>query len=52
MTHEFGHWLYLLDNYDQQNCSEVTMYGYIVIGETKKTSLETANKDAINWQYP
>ncbi len=52
MTHEFGHWLYLVDNYDEPNCGEVTMYGYISTGETKKTSLESADENAINWQYP
>jgi hypothetical protein len=52
MTHEFGHWLDLKDNYDSQNCGEITMYGYIDTGETKKTSLENADRDGINWQYP
>lgn len=52
MTHEFGHWLYLIDIYDLQNCGEVTMYGYVAIGETKKISLEAADQNAINWQYP
>jgi len=52
MTHEFGHWLYLINIIDQQNCSEVTMYEYINPGETKKISLESADVDAISWQYP
>ncbi|WKZ36921.1 MAG: hypothetical protein QY332_03155 [Anaerolineales bacterium] len=51
MTHEFGHWLLLNDIYDI-NCSHVTMYGGISTGETNKISLETADKEAINWQYP
>jgi len=52
MTHEFGHWLFLVDNYDQVNCSEVTMYGYVVHGETKKISLEIPDENGINFQYP
>jgi len=51
MTHEFGHWLNLADQYGS-SCSEVTMYGYISLGETKKITLEDADKNAINWQYP
>lgn len=51
MVHEFGHWLYLADMYDT-NCAEVTMYGYSSTDETKKITLETADEDAINWQYP
>lgn len=51
-THEFGHWLSIHDTYDNQNCGDVTMYGFIAINETKKISLESADEAAINWQYP
>ncbi len=51
MTHEFGHWLDLNDQYGG-SCTEVTMYGYIALGETKKQTLETADRDGISWQYP
>jgi len=37
-THESGHWLVLLDLYAAKD-SELTMYGYSAIGETKKDSL-------------
>lgn len=38
-THEIGHGLGLDDIYDSV-CSEVTMYGYSINGETKKRTLE------------
>lgn len=38
-THELGHAVGLADVYED-TCSEVTMYGYSVEGETKKTTLE------------
>ena len=37
-THESGHWLVLLDLYSIKD-SELTMFGYSAIGETKKTTL-------------
>ena len=39
MTHEFGHWLWLADISDY-NCDTVTMYGWFVIGDTSRRSLE------------
>ncbi len=38
-THEIGHGIGLLDVY-QNECSEVTMYGYGSYGETKKQTIE------------
>jgi len=38
-THELGHAVGLADVYEDA-CSEVTMYGYSVEGETKKSTLE------------
>jgi len=37
-SHESGHWLVLLDLYASKD-SELTMYGYSAIGETRKISL-------------
>lgn len=37
-THESGHWLVLLDLYSAKD-SQLTMYGYSSLGETKKDSL-------------
>ncbi|MBL8101642.1 MAG: matrixin family metalloprotease [Anaerolineales bacterium] len=53
MTHEFGHWLHLEDIYDS-NCTDVTMYHYIppLNGETKKITLEQADINGANYQYP
>ena len=51
MTHEFGHWIFLADQYSS-SCSEVTMYGTMDFAETKKQSLETPDKNGINYQYP
>lgn len=51
MTHEFGHWLQL-EHPDSQNCTDVTMNDLIAFGEIKKITLESADKEAINWQYP
>lgn len=38
-THEFGHFLKLLDLY-RPSSKNATMYGYIALGETKKRTLE------------
>lgn len=51
MVHEFGHWLYLADQGDF-SCRDVTMYKYSWHGETTKITLESADIEAINWQYP
>ena len=49
MTHEFGHWLRLLHS----GCTSATMYFAITsYGEIKKITLDIADEDAINWQYP
>jgi len=50
MTHEFGHWLNLKDTYDAA-CSQVTMYGVLFKNEIA-ISLESADENGINWQYP
>jgi hypothetical protein len=50
ITHEFGHWLYL--NHSGANCTEATMYNSAIHGELKKISLDPADENAINWQYP
>ncbi len=47
LTHEFGHWLRLGDIYQPTTCSEVTMWGYAALGETKKRSLEQPDIDGI-----
>jgi len=46
LTHEFGHWISLGDLY-RPKWSELTMYGYISYGETKKRTLEKSDKDGI-----
>ena len=51
MSHEFGHWLFL-DDINDVNCTHVTMDYSIAKGELIKISLETADEEAINWQYP
>jgi hypothetical protein len=51
MTHEFGHWLYLHDMYDA-TCTHVTMDHDIAPGEVIKMTLDIADENAINWQYP
>jgi hypothetical protein len=50
-THEFGHWVFLADITDFI-CSEVTMYGTIAFGETKKESLASQDIEGLNTQYP
>lgn len=49
-THELGHCLVLNDLYKDYQ-SEMTMYGYAAIGETKKRSLEFGDKDGIIYIY-
>lgn len=39
LTHEQGHWLGLIDEYDALNFSNATMYGYGSKGEVKKITL-------------
>lgn len=52
MTHEFGHWLMLKDIADS-GCTEVTMYESIPQnGEVKKITLESADINGANYQYP
>ena len=50
-THEFGHWLLLVDLYLSCN-NELTMYGYADYGETKKKSLHQSDEDGICYIYP
>jgi hypothetical protein len=45
LTHEFGHWMRLLDIYSPTSCSEVTMWGSASFGETKKRTLDQADID-------
>jgi hypothetical protein len=49
-THEFGHWLVLGDLYSLRD-SELTMYGYGALGETKKTTLGRGDITGINKIY-
>jgi len=49
-AHESGHWLVLLDLYDSQY-SEMTMYGYVSLGETKKRTLEWGDIAGILFIY-
>ncbi len=51
LTHELGHWLRLGDIYQPAACSEVTMWGYAALGETKKRSLEQPDIDGITNLY-
>ncbi|MFH1884817.1 MAG: matrixin family metalloprotease [Planctomycetota bacterium] len=50
-THELGHGVGLDDVYED-TCSEVTMYGYSVEGETKKSTLEEPDVIGILELYP
>jgi len=50
-THEFGHWLLLVDLYEPCN-GGLTMYGYASEGETAKRSLEQSDEDGICYIYP
>lgn len=49
-THEVGHMVGLADLYDEVY-SELTMYGYVKKGETKKTSLEEGDILGAQWLY-
>jgi len=49
-THELGHGLGIDDLYDS-NCSELTMYGYSLIGETKKRTLENGDIKGVQKLY-
>jgi hypothetical protein len=50
-THEFGHWLRLLDIYTPSSCADVTMWGSAASGETKKRTLEQADIDGFTSLY-
>lgn len=50
-THELGHAVGLADVYED-TCSEVTMYGYSIEGETKKRTLEEPDVIGILELYP
>lgn len=50
-THEFGHFLLLLDLYDSAD-REKTMYGYASYGETKKRTLDPDDIAGISYIYP
>jgi hypothetical protein len=49
-THESGHSLFLQDLYDGGS-SELTMYGYSSVWETKKRSLENDDKNGVKYIY-
>jgi len=49
-THEAGHTLSLNDLY-MSEASELTMYGYTSIGETKKQSLGLGDKNGVQYIY-
>ncbi len=49
-THEFGHSVGLGDLYSS-TCSEVTMYGYSIEGETKKRTLEEPDRTGLQVLY-
>jgi len=50
MTHEFGHWLRLIDLNASWD-TEKTMYGWGAAGETKKRSLHPADSGGIKYIY-
>lgn len=50
-THEFGHFLRLLDLYGGGDVDK-TMYAYTVTGETKKRTLDSDDVNGINFIYP
>lgn len=50
-THEFGHFLLLLDLYGSAD-SEKTMYGYGSYGETKKRTLDPDDIAGVSFIYP
>jgi len=50
-THEVGHTLVLEDLYDSAD-SEQTMYGYSLLGETEKRTLEAGDLAGIRYIYP
>jgi hypothetical protein len=50
-AHEAGHWLVLGDLYEPQY-SEMTMYGYASLGETKKRTLAWGDIAGIQFIYP
>ena len=50
-THEFGHFLLLLDLYNSAD-SEKTMYGYGSYGETKKRTLDPDDIAGVSFIYP
>ncbi len=50
-THEFGHWL-MLNDIHSTDCAPVTMYYSISRGEIDKITLDIADENGINWQYP
>jgi hypothetical protein len=52
ITHEFGHWMRLLDIYSPSTCGDVTMWGSAPYGETKKRTLEQADLDGLMSLYP
>ncbi len=51
MTHEFGHWFNLRDNYSSM-CRSVTMYGTFESGESYRASLTSYDINGAAWQYP
>ncbi len=50
ITHELGHWLKLMDEYDD-HCSGNTMYYGQTAGSTSKRYLSQDDEDGIRWLY-
>lgn len=51
MTHEFGHWISLVDQYSF-SCYSTTMNGTAGPGDSFRMSLATHDINGITWQYP
>lgn len=51
-THEIGHTVGLVDQYDAGTCSDVTMYGYSGYDEIKKRDLANPDIKGIQALYP
>jgi len=50
-THEFGHWLKLVDQYYLGIDEDKTLYGVVTQGETKKRSLFNTDKMGARYMY-
>lgn len=50
MTHEFGHWQWLADMYSS-DCSSVTMFGTLPLGDTNRRTIHQPDIDGMNSIY-